>query len=112
MVEFKVSKNECPYLMEINARFWGSLQLAIDSGVDFPWLLYQIAIGKKPDLVNNYKIGLKSRWLLGDLDNLYLTFKENKKFNFKIKSIIKFLNFFSKDVYYEINRFNDLLPFF
>jgi hypothetical protein len=97
--------------MEVNARFWGSLQLAIDSGVDFPWLLYQIAIGKKPDFVNNYKIGLKSRWLLGDLDNLYLTLKENKKFNFKIKSIIKFLNFFSKDVYYEINRFNDLLPF-
>ena len=28
-----------PYLMEVNGRFWGSLQLAIDAGVDFPALL-------------------------------------------------------------------------
>ena len=24
--------------MEVNGRFWGSLQLAIDAGVDFPFL--------------------------------------------------------------------------
>ena len=36
MVEFKVAPDGTPYLMEINTRFWGSLQLAIDAGVDFP----------------------------------------------------------------------------
>ncbi len=37
MVEFKQdAATGTPYLMEINGRFWGSLQLAIDSGVDFP----------------------------------------------------------------------------
>ena len=43
MVEFKVADNGIPYLMEVNARFWGSLQLAIDAGIDFPWLLYPLA---------------------------------------------------------------------
>ena len=36
MVEFKVALDGTPYLMEINTRFWGSLQLAVDAGVDFP----------------------------------------------------------------------------
>ena len=37
MVEFKHDERDgVPKLMEINGRFWGSLQLAIDAGVDFP----------------------------------------------------------------------------
>jgi hypothetical protein len=36
MVEFKDDGVNPPCLMEINGRFWGSLQLAIDAGVDFP----------------------------------------------------------------------------
>ena len=37
MVEFKRdARDGVPKLMEINGRFWGSLQLAIDAGVDFP----------------------------------------------------------------------------
>jgi len=46
MVEFNVSSRGIPYLIELNGRFWGSLRLAIDAGVDFPWLLYQLTIGK------------------------------------------------------------------
>ena len=41
MVEFKIdSASNRAYIMEINGRFWGSLQLAVDAGVDFPaiWL--------------------------------------------------------------------------
>jgi hypothetical protein len=35
MVEFKIDAfTGTPYLMEINGRFWGSLQLAIDAGID------------------------------------------------------------------------------
>ena len=37
MVEFKRERaTGVPFLMEINGRFWGSLQLAIDAGLDFP----------------------------------------------------------------------------
>jgi predicted ATP-grasp superfamily ATP-dependent carboligase len=40
MVEFKRdAATGKPFLMEVNGRFWGSLQLAIDAGVDFPRLL-------------------------------------------------------------------------
>ena len=46
MVEFKVDpRDNVPKLMEINPRFWGSLPLAIKAGVDFPWLLYCMAVG-------------------------------------------------------------------
>lgn len=113
MVEFKVDDEGTPYLMEVNARFWGSLQLAIDAGVDFPWLLYQLATGKNLDRVNSYKIGVKSRWLLGDLDHLYLTFKNSGQYPAysKWQAIIHFLNFFEKNTRYEVNRWDDLRPF-
>jgi protein-tyrosine-phosphatase/predicted ATP-grasp superfamily ATP-dependent carboligase len=31
-------------LMEVNGRLWGSLALAIQAGVNFPWLLYQLLV--------------------------------------------------------------------
>ncbi|MCK7577967.1 MAG: ATP-grasp domain-containing protein [Chromatiales bacterium] len=48
MVEFRVTLEGKPYLMEINTRFWGSLQLAIDAGVDFPYWLIRFAMVKFP----------------------------------------------------------------
>lgn len=32
------------YLLEVNPRFFGGLFQAIESGVDYPWLLYQLAV--------------------------------------------------------------------
>jgi predicted ATP-grasp superfamily ATP-dependent carboligase len=73
MIEFRVdARDGTPYLMEINPRFWGSLQLAIDAGVDFPRLLYELASGHTPDPVERYRLGVRSRWLLGDLDHLLI----------------------------------------
>ena len=44
MAEFKVDPRDgIPKLMEVNPRFWGSLQLAIISGVDFPYLMLKLA---------------------------------------------------------------------
>lgn len=80
MVEFKVDPvSNTPYLMEVNGRFWGSLQLAIDSGVDFPWLLYQLACGhpRDPDPAP-YAVGVRSRWWLGDLDHLITRFRRSE----------------------------------
>lgn len=111
MAEFKVSEEGLPYLMEINARFWGSLQLAIDAGVDFPWLLYQIETGICLDRINSYRKGVKLRWLLGDFDNLYLTFKSRTNIIAKIFSLIRFLNLFARNTHYEINRLSDFKPF-
>lgn len=71
MVEYKRScESESNYLMEVNPRFWGSLQLAIDAGVNFPTYLVQLALGRELSPMMNWKIGLRSRWLLGDFDHL------------------------------------------
>ncbi len=55
-------------LLEVNPRFWGSLNLAIESGVDFPYLLYRLAMDGDITPVHDYKTGVMCRWLLpGDL---------------------------------------------
>ena len=58
--------------MEVNGRFWGSLQLAIDAGMNFPLLFYRLAIGEDVPSQFDYKAGVRSRWLLGDLDQLLI----------------------------------------
>jgi len=58
--------------MEVNWRLWGSLQLAIDAGVDFPALLVACASGREVAPVWDYQVGVRSRWFWGDVDHLYL----------------------------------------
>lgn len=78
MVEFKrSSRADRLYLMEVNGRFWGSLQLAVDAGVDFPRLLVEAALGQSPSPVSPYQVGTRSRWFLGDLDHLLLRLLRN-----------------------------------
>lgn len=69
MVEFKVDpRDNQPKLMELNPRFWGSLALAVHAGVDFPYLLYKMAMGEEFDPVLEYNLGVRCRWLLpGDI---------------------------------------------
>jgi len=72
MVEYKrQATTGIPYLMEVNGRFWGSLQLAIDAGVDFPRLLAECALGEPTSVDSSaYTIGLRSRWWWGQVDHL------------------------------------------
>jgi glycosyltransferase involved in cell wall biosynthesis/predicted ATP-grasp superfamily ATP-dependent carboligase len=71
MLEYKIdTATGTPYLMEINGRLWGSLQLAIDSGVDFPVLLVRAALGVPSPPIVEYPKGVRSRWEWGDVDNL------------------------------------------
>jgi predicted ATP-grasp superfamily ATP-dependent carboligase len=71
MLEYKQDRRTGrTVLMEVNGRFWGSLQLAIDAGVDFPYLNHQLALGLPLDLPASYLAGERSRWWLGDLDHL------------------------------------------
>jgi predicted ATP-grasp superfamily ATP-dependent carboligase len=59
-------------VMEVNPRFWGSLQLAIDAGIDFPSLLVRCAAGEAVPTCDRYRIGTRSRWFWGDVDHLCL----------------------------------------
>lgn len=71
MIEYKIDERTgTPYLMEINGRFWGSLQLAIDAGVDFPRLLIETAAGDTPAPVTHFRTNVRLRWFWGDVDHL------------------------------------------
>ncbi len=67
MVEFRTDdRTGGVVLMEVNGRFWGSLQLALDSGVNFPEILIAVAGGQSP-APPTFHSGVKVRWWLGDL---------------------------------------------
>jgi predicted ATP-grasp superfamily ATP-dependent carboligase len=62
MVEFKMdSRTGTPYLLEINPRIWGSVNQAIASGVDFPYLLYRMAVDGDVEPVLDYRLGVITR---------------------------------------------------
>lgn len=71
MIEYKIDRDTgSAYLMEINGRFWGSLQLAVDAGVDFPRLLLAGCTKSPPTPVVSYKQGVRLRWFWGEVDHL------------------------------------------
>ena len=118
MVEFKVDPRDgLPKLMEINGRFWGSLQLAIDAGMNFPLLLYRLAMGEKVAPQFDYQVGVKSRWLLGDLDHLWIRLKHSRALNgapmvgpSRFRTLLNFMKFFEPGLRYEVLRRDDPAP--
>src|SRR5579864_2263834 len=66
-VEFRRDDTGAPYLMEINPRLSASVEVAVRSGVDFPYLLYQWASEDKIDTVGSYRTGNWMRYLKGDI---------------------------------------------
>ena len=119
MLEFKRdARTGEPYLIEVNGRFWGSLQLAVAAGVDFPYLAYQLAIGERPSAPQAYRVGIRNRWLLGDLDHLLIRLTHEAKTldlpdsaPTKLRAILDFLKFVEPGLYYEIVSSDDPAPF-
>jgi hypothetical protein len=65
MVEFRVDPRDGePKLLEVNPRFWGSLHHAIVCGVDFPHLLYVMAMEGDVEPQREYRVGIRTRSLL------------------------------------------------
>jgi predicted ATP-grasp superfamily ATP-dependent carboligase len=88
MVEFRVDGRDGSLkLMEVNPRFWGSLQLSILSGVDFPYLLYRMIMEGDVAPVLDYTQGVKCRWLLPGEILWYLSSPQKVK---NIREILRF----------------------
>ena len=119
MLEFKEDASTgTPYLMEANARFWGSLQLAIDSGVDFPRLLVESALGGEVEPVHEYRTGVRSRWLWGDFDHLLWvlrapasTRRQYPSLPGRMGALARFLLPWWPGDRYEVLRWSDPRPF-
>ncbi len=119
MVEFKVDAvSGIPYLMEINGRFWGSLQLAVDAGANFPVQLYRLAVGDPVSTpLPPYRVGVRSRWVLGDLDHLLVRVLKTDRalrlpsgYPSRWQCLREFMRFGELDHFCEVERRDDLAP--
>jgi predicted ATP-grasp superfamily ATP-dependent carboligase len=106
--EFTLTEDRGPVLMEINPRFWGSLYQGVASGVDFPYLLYRMALDGDVDPVLEYPLGVKTRWLWGDWRALcdYLRRPISQH-----RARLDYLKFYRRDVSYDDFSLDDPLPF-
>ena len=57
------------YLIDLNPRVYGSMPLAVASGVNLPGILGDCILGHAPDLVRAHP-GVRYRWVEGDVRNL------------------------------------------
>lgn len=91
-------------LMEINPRFPESFRATVAAGVDMTKIIYQLAIGQKPEKQLEYKENQYCRFLFGDI----MWFLKTKEKRFGAKP--SFFHFFGKDMYYQLMRKNDFGP--
>lgn len=123
MVEFKEDASSgTVYLMEINGRFWGSLQLAIDCGVDFPRALMKMFLD--PDSPEGgggrgeSRVGIRTRWFWGDVDHLLWILRAPAGYRAihphlpsRIGAIARFMVPWRPGLRYEVLRPSDPFPF-
>jgi len=104
MVEFKLDrKTKKPILMEVNPRFWGSINQAVKAGVDFPYLLYKMAVEGDITPVLNYEIGVKTT-------NIFIDYVALLNYVRRTGDIGLIKEFFYLPVNDDILSFDDPLP--
>jgi hypothetical protein len=93
--------------------------LAIDAGVDFPHLAYLLALGARMDVPVSYRIGAKSRWLLGDVDSLLLRLRNSdadldlpSSAPSRPRAVLEFMKFAQHGMSYDVLSAGDVQPFF
>lgn len=104
-LEFIIEKESKDIVfMEVNPRFWASVEMAVQAGVDFPYMYYLIAKDGDCDEVMKYKIGGKVKWSFpGEL----LAFLETKK-----KKGVDPSFFFNKEIKDDTLSLDDPMPIF
>ena len=80
MIEFKRDPRSGVWVMiEINARFWGSLPLSIAAGADFPHALYRMLVHGERTFSGDYKSGIYCRNIGMDFGWNLNNFKADKR---------------------------------
>ncbi len=114
MLELRSAPDGRHWVMEVNPRLWGSLQLAVDAGVDFPSLL--VALHRDQPLPETrLRAGARLRWLLGDIDHLGIALRRPAMRRAIGRSplgvIGQFLKSFFDGTRLEVLRWDDPRPF-
>ncbi len=98
-----------PYLIDINPRLWGSLVQGIASGVDFPYLLYTLARDGDIRAVEDFRKGVVTRWVWGDLRTLPEALRRARN---KMRFLIEYIRLFNGKTAFDDLCLRDPLPFF
>ena len=106
-IEFKIDQRDnIPKLMEVNPRLWGSLQLAISSGINIPYLLYQLAVTGDISPHFEYKTDVKFHWFMqGDFMNFFANLFSRKRVELGV------FRLFEKNSCHATWSISDPLPF-
>lgn len=79
-------------ITEINPRLWGTLILAVAAGMDFPYMLYELALtGRITSVSKSYAEGVFARWVLGDLIGLLNLMKRKAPIAMKLPELSEIL---------------------
>jgi len=106
-IEFKIdSRDGRPHLMEVNPRLWGAVQLAIGSGINVPFLLYQLALKGDIEPTFKYAIGVRFRsFIPGDWMHFFSRLSTDKKADFDV------FRLYDKGVCHSTWSYSDPLPY-
>jgi predicted ATP-grasp superfamily ATP-dependent carboligase len=66
-IEFRRARDGRPLLMEVNARFSQSIELALRSGLDFPTMQLEWARGGRLPEAAGYQLGTRLSWFEGEM---------------------------------------------
>ena len=111
-IEFVIDQRDgTPKLMEINPRIWGSIQGAINAGVDFPYALYSLFRDGDIDQNLTYQKGIRTRNLIGnDHRRLATIIGGDSPISIKTTSLIDFFKIYQDNGFYIFSP-DDMQPF-
>jgi len=110
MVEFKFDEaRKRFFIIEVNPRLWGSLPLAIHSGVNFPVLHAMAALDMDFEDVLSYKLGVKVRFIDKDIKSIIGNILKEKGYLKKVELLLQIFNVKIKDGLIELDDIGPVL---
>jgi predicted ATP-grasp superfamily ATP-dependent carboligase/peptidoglycan/xylan/chitin deacetylase (PgdA/CDA1 family) len=112
LVEFRRDKHGTPYLMEINSRLNAGISHAVKAGIDFPYMLYQWALGEYIKPVRSYRTGIWLRYLSGDIATTAASIRQRGRPGVPspTEAILGFVTSFFVPTYYDSLDWSDPYP--
>lgn len=79
--------------IEVNARFTGGLATPVAAGFDIPWIVWKLATDGKFEEPCDARIGVKTKWILGDVITLVGRLVKLNFHKEEMKQVMKFSGF-------------------
>jgi predicted ATP-grasp superfamily ATP-dependent carboligase len=100
-------KDGQPKIIDVNPRFYGSVQCAISSGVDFPYAMFMMALNGDIEEDLSYREGVTCRHLLfEDTKHMVSVLRGARSPKYKMgkmRTLVNYLNFFNDNAYFVLS---------